>query len=569
MREVRALTLAFEDLGNPFEEESKDLFSLDTKVVKDPLTVQTVKDVKALGRSKYETFVTERFIERSKSIMIPLEKSKLPLFSTPAKQPSKQKAKISLLQNDCALFSRLYIACQSRDGNLPEFFKHENHPWPPSLSSSGDLRSGNKANLLSCLKSTIESEDASPTVHAKVLDGAVVVQMLSPGASRTFEDYAALIFLPYVMIQLQSTNRLDIVWDLYKPDSLKQSTRDKRGSGIRQKVLPSAKIPRNWASFLRVNENKTELFQLLAKKATEVQVEGKQIVSTFGGNVLCMPEKDVKGLEPCSQEEADSRIMLHVLDAAQDGNHKLLIRTADTDVVVIAVSQVQDLPITELWVAFGVGKHFQYIPVHKIATQLGPPKARSLGVFHAITGCDSVSFFLGIGKKKAWDIWTVFPAVTDVFLLLAAKPDEIPEDCIAILERFVVLLYDKTSEYFSVNEARLELFSRHSRALENIPPTHAALKQHILRATYQAGFIWNQCLTPDPKLPSPSNWGWELGTDGVWKPRWTDLPQAQECCYELIHCGCKKACRGLCKCFRAKLKCTALCQCGGNCFQDD
>jgi hypothetical protein len=32
-------------------------------------------------------------------------------------------------------------------------------------------------------------------------------------------------------------------------------------------------------------------------------------------------------------------------------------------------------------------------------------------------------------------------------------------------------------------------------------------------------------------------------------------------CYELIHCGCKKAC---CKCVRSNLKCTVLCTSSGN-----
>ena len=36
------------------------------------------------------------------------------------------------------------------------------------------------------------------------------------------------------------------------------------------------------------------------------------------------------------------------------------------------------------------------------------------------------------------------------------------------------------------------LVVRRSRALENIPTTQAALKQHILRTAYQAGHVWGQ-----------------------------------------------------------------------------
>ena len=57
--------------------------------------------------------------------------------------------------------------------------------------------------------------------------------------------------------------------------------------------------------------------------------------------------------------------------------------------------------------------------------------------------------------------------------------------CFEMLERFVVLMYDRTSQITEVNTQRQALFSRRGRSIENIPPTQAALRQHILRATYQ------------------------------------------------------------------------------------
>ena len=48
-----------------------------------------------------------------------------------------------------------------------------------------------------------------------------------------------------------------------------------------------------------------------------------------------------------------------------------MIRTVDTDVVVIAISVKHKLDIS-IWIAFGVVKSFRYIPVHEIAVQLGP-----------------------------------------------------------------------------------------------------------------------------------------------------------------------------------------------------
>ena len=43
--------------------------------------------------------------------------------------------------------------------------------------------------------------------------------------------------------------------------------------------------------------------------------------------------------------------------------------------------------------AFGSGKHFRYTAAHAIAPSLGADKSRALPAFHAVTDCDTVSFF--------------------------------------------------------------------------------------------------------------------------------------------------------------------------------
>ena len=67
-------------------------------------------------------------------------------------QRKAQKSSLTILRNVCSLFSRLYIACQTRKGDLPEFFRHENQPTPPSLSKLGDMRTGKKTDLQKCLE---------------------------------------------------------------------------------------------------------------------------------------------------------------------------------------------------------------------------------------------------------------------------------------------------------------------------------------------------------------------------------------------------------------------------------
>ena len=157
-----------------------------------------------------------------------------------------------------------------------------------------------------------------------------------------------------------------------------------------------------------------------------------------------------------------------------------MIRTIDTDVFVLSVAQMQRIPQKEVWLAFGMGKLFRYYPIQEIARLLGPQKSLALPVFHVLTGCDTVSFFAGKSKKSAWDTWNVFPEVTRAFVEITSAPSELSDKCIEIIETFVVLLYDRGSELKSVDRARQQLlFCTRSRSLDRIPPTSAALKQHI------------------------------------------------------------------------------------------
>jgi len=275
-----------------------------------------------------------------------------------------------------------------------------------------------------------------------------------------------------------------------------------------------------------------------------------------GRDVLLAFDTDV------GHEEADTRIFVHMADAVKEGLRSILIRTVDTDVVVLAIAAVARLQtVTELWIAFGTGTNFRYIPVHSIAAALGTDKSLALPMFHAFSGCDTVSSFATIGKKTAWDTWKTFSDVTATFLALSRPPPSIDEDHIKVLERFTILMYERTSSCCSIDEARMALFTKRNRTMFTIPPTRGALLQHAKRAVYQGGHTWGQLFATNPVLPCPSDWGW---TDAPnWKPLWTTLPEASIASRQLVRCGCQKSCKGNCTCKKAALLCTALCQCSG------
>ena len=59
------------------------------------------------------------------------------------------------------VFCKLYVASQNRQGDVDDFFAHENNKFPPSISECGKLRKAkNKSDIVSCLQDfTTESEE--------------------------------------------------------------------------------------------------------------------------------------------------------------------------------------------------------------------------------------------------------------------------------------------------------------------------------------------------------------------------------------------------------------------------
>ena len=54
-----------------------------------------------------------------------------------------------------------------------------------------------------------------PDTDTVLLDAAAIINMLNPGVSRTFQEYAYQVFVPHVTRQLDSSRRVDIIFDQY------------------------------------------------------------------------------------------------------------------------------------------------------------------------------------------------------------------------------------------------------------------------------------------------------------------------------------------------------------------
>ncbi|XP_051797479.1 uncharacterized protein LOC127531687 [Acanthochromis polyacanthus] len=406
--DVLALVDAFEDLGNPFMEDSGDL---DESVVMPPDVVHSVREVKNIGMKRYTVFVDKRVRSQEEAFTAPIPLTRLKLFKAPFSQRCN-KSEVAVVKDQQAKVTQLLLAVHSGCKIDERVFSHESSPHPPSLTRKGKMHHGNKSEILDCIVPR-DLDNHRPVTTAAVLDGDVLVQMLRPGSAVTIGQYFTDVFAPYILSWFERNDCVDIVWDVCSKTSLKSGIREQRGTDARRRVALSAKVPGNWASFLRVDLNKKELFMELAKSLTlRTLPQGRELFTTMLEDCLSSPAStDTDALAPCTHKEADTRIFIYVAAAAVAGHRRVIVRSSDSDVVVLAIATFVALgqKIDELWIAFGVRRHFRYrsfhsfssdfirpinnhfsftryIPAHAIAHSLGPSKAMALPAFHALTG---------------------------------------------------------------------------------------------------------------------------------------------------------------------------------------
>ena len=124
------------------------------------------------------------------------------------------------------------------------------------------------------------------------MDGAAIVHYLPPVKRKTLADYVRGIFFPHIRRALDHYLRVDIVFNVYKEDNLKEGKRKTQGKGVRIKVFLNTRYAEKLA-FLNDADNKSELFSLLAEDYKSLTVPpNKQLIVTSGDSAVCVPERE-------------------------------------------------------------------------------------------------------------------------------------------------------------------------------------------------------------------------------------------------------------------------------------
>ena len=515
-------------------------------------------------------FVEDRYVNKTVKLHASITKKKSKTFKNLHNvKIQKDKQKKPIVTADQDLFRRVIVAGdRGQSIDIDEMLQRELSSVPLALACvDGTLRQTNKAQLASILKDGVTQPtlNVTDTPTCTIIDGMALVQAIGkPPNATTFGDLADVFTTCVTSNFSNHCTRIDIVFDTYDQESIKGLTRNRRAAGNRtiRRIITNreSKLPGNWKAFIDLGENKADLTNFLSNELCDLILRDDQELVVAGGfldrlTTISSVNRNVDSLS-ANHEEADTRIILHAIDAKEHGFERTVVICKDTDVLLLLLAFSTQL-CPEIWMKVGTKAKPCYIKVHDIEV---PDNVRSaLMAFHSITGCDTTSQFSGIGKKSSWKVFLKMPE-----LLCDFGTGLLPSDqALLLAEVFVCKLYEPSSSATSIHTVRCFSFRKSKANIDNLPPTKDALAQHLKRAHFQA-LIWNQSNVPMQTLPSPVQSGWYLLNKSL-VPKLTTKNSVSDASLQLFSCNCTECgyqCRTThCKCTHAGLSCSHACAC--------
>ena len=230
------------------------------------------------------------------------------------------------------------------------------------------------------------------------------------GNHKTFKELCNVI-LNSVLLDGGSSKRMDVVFDVYKEDSIKNAERIKRadtGSARYNNILPNHKI-KQWQLFLADGTNKTNFIRFLCNEWKTAEYRTKLgsccLYIAYDNECFKLTATSVEAVDSLSSthEEADTRILLHTKHASDNNYAVVVIHCEDTDVLTLAMSSKSQIR-SSIYLKRGSKTRTRYVKVDTIHNTLGDKVANALLGLHAVTGCDTVSAFAGKGKSSAFKL---------------------------------------------------------------------------------------------------------------------------------------------------------------------
>ena len=142
----------------------------------------------------------------------------------------------------------------------------------------------------------------------------------------------------------------------------------------------------------------------------------------------------------CNHSKADTRVILHMIEADKSTTGDIIVRVSDTDILVLLVHHVHRVSST---VRMEVGTRGQgdllYVNITKIAAVIGQVMRAAFPGLYAFTGCDYTSDFTRKGRSRPYAIVRKSNKFQRDF---ASMSHTVPtKEVIKILQEFVCVRY--------------------------------------------------------------------------------------------------------------------------------
>ena len=261
-----------------------------------------------------------------------------------------------------------------------------------------------------------------------------------------------------------------------------------------------------------------------------------------------------------THEEADVMIINQLLVLVNGGVSHIRVICDDTDVFILLTYYYcrEALTCDIIIESHVAGRN---------VVDIKATAACNLPAVHALTGCDTTSYFCGIGKSTALKFLK-----RGFSLHLLGVSDAAMDDVVNEANNFVVACYG-SKNICSISEVRYDIWSSKmanpkitsAPKLKSLPPTSDALLEHVYRAHYQT-MVWKSADLQQPPDLNPTPYGWARNSNdtliSVMLP--SDVSPAPVEVLQLIKCGCAAArpcSSGRCSCVAAQMSCSMFCKC--------
>ncbi|CAK1581026.1 unnamed protein product [Parnassius mnemosyne] len=536
--QLQKFTSSFSKFMNPFDDsnDNNKLFNISNGKAASNEVAQFLLNVDNIGNKMRETFICE-CSESTERFEAPIKRTKILNFSSEvAKSKIKSSGKVHEVSMQRDLFGRMLGLSMDHAVDLEKVLRYPITPIPMSLCHfNGTICKTQKSAIVEVFEKQHNPGNIPMNFDVVIVDGFYLLHTMHDVPS-TFGNISKKIIKS---LTATKAPRVDIIFDQYFSPSIKDYERKLRNeenlmdfniNGSMQvrptdfnKELKNIKFKQAFVTFLVENWCDSEMVPFLGDTIINLnydfcysyKVEDNAVVQTVNDDLSC----------GC-HEEADSKIIYHVCQLESDSSANVLIKSCDTDVLIIMLGNMDHLKSDNIniYMEYGAANKKRVINITQLYIELGTTLCTSLPGFHAVTGCDYNPAFFKKGKKRPFQIiknnGCYQKALTDL------ANDDVPGlqyETFTILEKFVCELYGYKN-CTDVNNARFQKFCSTYKSkntnepfqksiqrydASNLPPCKSELHQHLLRTQYITS-VWRNAHLVKPTNLVPAGNGWIL-----------------------------------------------------------